>query len=59
MHINEQQSYGQLGHVFVVLQTSQIGVHAHHMAPAILRYLIYPLAIFNEVIMYIVNAVLL
>jgi len=38
MHINEQQSYGQLGHVFVVLQTSQIGVHAHHMAPVTLSY---------------------
>jgi len=35
----------------VVLQTSQIGVHAQHMVPAILRYLIYPLAIFNAVLL--------
>ena len=41
--------------------TSQTGVHAPQgpCDVTILRYLIYPLGIFNEVIMPIVNAVLL
>jgi len=41
------------------MQTSQISIHAHHKAPVTWLYLLYSLAIFNEVIMFIVNAVLL